>query len=132
MEAEKTTLNRAVAVELLNALSSKDLKAKHISSEAFMKLINLVTSLKKAINQLVAQEGEIAKALGVVYDHEGKFKVEEDVRVKFNEQMKLLQDGFTFEHALNFIPERELKEYVKEQDTSIAAVLFEYLLLAEA
>lgn len=29
---------------------------------------------------------------------------------------------------LNFIPENELKEYCKEQDTGVEAVLFEYLL----
>jgi hypothetical protein len=41
-------------------------------------------------------------------------------------------DEFEVEIKTNFIPAEELKEYVKEQDTSIAAVLFEYLLLAEA
>lgn len=121
-------LNRDQTVELQAALSAKDLKAKHISGENFMKLIGLSRSLKKQITALVEQETEIATALGATtFGGQLQFPDPESIKL-YNEKTAPIHKAFSFEFDGNFIPENELREYTKEQDTAVVAILFEYLL----
>lgn len=121
-------LNRDQAMELNAGLSQQGLKTKHVSGENFLKVVGAKTKLKNSLNEL----GEAEKLLGEEYDavnNNGNWFVEDkDKRKEFMKNLREKQKAYYIELDLNFIPENELKEYCKEQDTLVTAVLFEYLL----
>jgi len=121
-------LNRTQASELNAALDQKGLKTKHVSGENYIKLLNTKKHLKNNLTTLAEGETELIKEFGGYQDGNG-FVFEDKVKKKeFLEKMVEIQKAFSIELDLNFIPENELKEYCKEQDTAIEAILFEYLL----
>lgn len=136
------TLNRTQSIELHNALSQKGLKAKHISGENFIKLINLKSLLKNKLSELQEAEEALAEEEGATQTQFGYLidpKVTEqglvsgnpEKNAEFVKSMREKQKAFKVECELHFVPQKELEEYCKEQDTEITATLFEYLLLAK-
>lgn len=122
------TLNRTQAIELNNALSQKGLKAKDVSGDNFIKLINGKNKLKNSLEALSEAEQELAIEFDAVQTPSG-FVIEDNERQKeFVKNLREKQKAYSVDIELNFIPENELRAYCKEQDTSVTAVLFEYLL----
>lgn len=121
-------LKRDQAVELNNALSQKGLKTKHVSGDNFIKLLNIKTALKNSINALAEAEQVLAEEFGATQNEYGFFIEDKDKQREFAKNLRDKQKSYSIEIELNFIPESELKEYCKEQDTAVEAVLFEYLL----
>lgn len=123
-------MNLKNAQELNNALNSAGLKAKHISGENFNKLIlSLKPKLKRALVEMGEKEKQVAEAMDILVGEQIVTTDQEQAREYFD-KVKDFHKDFSFEHELNFIPENELKEYVKEQDTNVAAIICEYLLKA--
>lgn len=118
------------AIELNNALNSPGLKAKHVGAENFMDLINDKVKLKKALGVIGEKETEVAQQLGVNVNYGNMTFESADQATLYNKMVKPFHDEFEVEIKTHFIPIEELKEYTKEQDTSIAAILFEHLLKA--
>lgn len=121
-------LNRTQAIELHSALSQKGLKAKHISGDNFIKLLNIKTRLKNSLQSLSEAEAELAEEFGAIQNELGFFVEDKDKNKEFVKNLRDKQKHYSVEIDLNFIAEQELKEYSKEQDTAVEAVLFEYLL----
>jgi hypothetical protein len=121
-------VKRDQAVELNYALSQKGLKTKHISGDNFIRLLNIKTILKNSINALSESEQELAEEFGAIQNEYGFFIEDKDKQKEFSKNLRDKQKAYSIELELNFVPESELKEYCKEQDTSVEAVLFEYLL----
>jgi len=121
-------LNRDQSIELNEALSQKGLKTKHVSGDSYIKLLNVKTKLKNEITVLAEAEKELAEEFGAVQTQSGFFIEDKDKQKEFVKNLRDKQKAFSIELDLNFVPEAELKEYAKEQDTAIEAVLFEYLL----
>lgn len=121
-------LNRTQAIELNNALSQKGLKAKDVSGDNFIKLINGKNKLKNSLEALSEAEQELAIEFDAVQTPSG-FVIEDNERQKeFVKNLREKQKAYSVDIELNFIPENELRAYCKEQDTAVTAVLFEYLL----
>lgn len=120
-------LNITQAGEINTALSTAGLKAKHISGDNFMKVINLKSKLKKALNDCGDQERAVAAELGFLIGDQVVFSNNDEAR-DYHERVGPIRKAFTFEYEMNFIPEGEIREYVKEQDTNIASIICEYLL----
>lgn len=121
-------LDRNQAQELHISLSQKGLKTKHVSGENYIKLLNIKTALKNSINTLSEAEQELAIEFDATQTPQGFFIDDKDKQKEFVKNLREKQKAFSIELELNFIPENELKEYCKEQDTGVEAVLFEYLL----
>lgn len=121
-------LNRTKAVELHSALSQKGLKTRHISGENYIKLLNIKTKLKNELNILAEAEQELALEFDAIQDVNGFYIEDSDKRKEFEKNLREKQKAFSIDLDLNFVSENELKDYCKEQDTAIEAVLFEYLL----
>lgn len=123
--------NREQAVELNNALSQKGLKTKHVSGENFIKLLNVKTKLKNSLNELGEAEQHLAEEFGAIQTQAGFFIEDKDKQKEFSKNLRDKQKAYSIELELNFVPENELKEYCKDQDTAIEAVIFEYLLKSQ-
>jgi len=122
-------LNRQQAVELNTALSQKGLKARHVSGVNYIKLINAKIALKNSLSVLSELENDVAEDFGASQQG-AAFYLEDKEKIKeFTKNLREKQKAYLIELELNFIPENELKEFTKEQDTEIEAVLFEYLLI---
>jgi hypothetical protein len=120
-------MKREQALELNGALNSKDLKVKHVSGENYLKILKLKTKLKNELELLGTSEVELAKEFNADITPTGiQFKTPEDGK-EFLAKRKEIFDKWDIEVELNFLPQAELLEYVKEQDTAVAAVLYEYL-----
>lgn len=122
-------LNKAQAFEFNTALSQQNLKAKHVSGENYLKIMSVKTLLKNKLTEV----GEAEKSLALEFDAtqvtEVGFQIDDkDQRKEFFTKLAELHKAFSIELDLNFMPEKELKEFCKEQDTAFAAILFEYLL----
>lgn len=124
-------LNRSQAIELHNALAQKGLKAKHISGGDFIKLLNIKTDLKNSLNTLSEAEAQLADEFGAIQNELGYYVEDKDKNKDFIKNLKEKQKHYEIELELNFISQMELKDYCKEQDTAIEAVLFEYLMKKE-
>jgi hypothetical protein len=127
------TLDRKSVVEIHDALSSKGLKTKNISGENYVKLLNLKIKLKNSLEPLIESEHELAVEIGLIPNGQMFMAPEgrNDLITEFQNKLRDIYKNFSVEvEHLNFIPENELKEYCKDQDTSVEAVLFEYLLEA--
>ena len=121
-------MKREQAVELNTALNSKDLKVKHVSGDNYLKILKLKTKLKNELELLGTSEVELAKEFNADITPTGiQFKTPEDGK-EFLAKRKEIFDEWDIEVELNFLPQAELLEYVKEQDTAVAAVLYEYLI----
>ena len=121
-------LNRDQSLELNFSLSQKGLKAKHVSGENYVKLLNIKTKLKNELNTLADGEKDLCEEFGGYQSDSGFVIEDKDKRKEFLKKVSEVQKAFSIELELNFVPENELKDYCKEQDTAIEAVLFEYLL----
>lgn len=127
----RTSLTRLELVELHTALNSTDLKVKPLSAENFLSLIKLKNKLKNEIKLVSEAEQTLSKESGFEMENGSVSAPNErlpELR-EFAKKMKEFQAAYVLTDVkLNFIPEKELTEYVKQQDTSVAAVLFDYLL----
>jgi len=121
-------LNRQKAIELNSSLNEKGLKCKHVSGENYLKLMSQKALLKNSLNALGELEQDLAVEFDAVQTENGFFIEDKDKRKEFATNLRDKQNAYSVELDLNFIPENELREYCKEQDTSVSAVLFEYLL----
>lgn len=118
------------SIYLNSALGTTGLKTKHISGENWIKLLNNKRQLKNSIDALVNDEKEAAKECGFNLDDRGALipiNGESDVS-KWRERLETLHKNFSVEVDVNFIPQNEFREYTKEMDTNVEAILFEYLM----
>lgn len=127
-------LNRKQVLELNDALSSKGLKTKHVSGENYIKVLNLKIKLKNCILPIAQAEKDLAEEMGLIFDGQF-FSAPPDKKEIINEFQKKITEihkAFSVDvEFLNFIPIGEMKLYCNEQDTSVEATLFEYLLLEQ-
>jgi hypothetical protein len=121
-------LNKNQVFELNNALSSPGLKVREVSGHNYLKILSLKSKLKSSVESLVKAEGDLIKDFdGEVSGNGINFK-DPETQKEFSAKRKEFYDAFELEVDLNFLPEKEFMSYVKEQETYVAAVLYDFLL----
>lgn len=132
-DLKKLPLEETIAFN--NALSQKGLKAKHVSGENYVKVLNLKTALRNALKVIEEGYTELAEEFGMTQVGPGQYthpKQDKDAQLSFSKKVNDMGKKWRSPAIeLNFIPEEELKEFCKEQDVDVSAILFEYLLKPE-
>lgn len=119
---------------LNTALNVSGLKAKHISGENWITLINLKKKLKNEVDDVAIKESAAADEAGYsllngqLIPKDG----EQQNNALFSKRLIEIHNTINLEIESNFIPEKEFREYVKEIDTSTIATLFEFLMEEKA
>jgi D-ribose pyranose/furanose isomerase RbsD len=104
----------------------KDLKAKHVSGDNYLKILKLKKELSKLVSEHGEQEKSVIEDLGLPHD-ETKWNFDE--RSTALEKLKPIHESLEYELVeRNFLSIEEFKEWTKEQDTAIVAILAEHLL----
>lgn len=127
--AERLCLDDAVILN--NALSSKGLKAKHVGGENYIRIINLKTGLRNALKTMDEACRDIADEFGMEQVGPGQYvHPSQDKSKQAAFSKKIVEVSRSWKSPgldLHFVPQGELKEFCKEQDIEVEAILFEFL-----
>jgi hypothetical protein len=134
-QAEQTGKNLTLdqAISLNAALSSKGLKAKHLSGGNYLQIIKLKTLLRNELKALDEVHQKLAIDCGVEQIGPTQYRAaDKEKQSLFTRKMREINKKWQSPQVtLNFIPESELKEFCFEQDVEAESILFEYLLKSE-
>lgn len=120
-------------ISLNSALSSKGLKAKNVSGENYLRIINLKTLMRNELKKLDGVHQQLAAEFEMEPVGPGQYRnVDKEKQAGFLKRvMEVDKSWKSPELQLNFIPEKELRDFCHDQDVEIESILFEYLLLEE-
>lgn len=114
------------STDLNQMLSVKDLKAKHVNGENYLKVINLKKDLKNALVAQSEKEKQIFEDLQIDATSEAAWTA--DIKKTVWDKLTPCRKAFKFEAPEPFLTIEEFKEWTKEQDVAVVAILGEYLL----
>lgn len=119
-------MKRSDAIELYNALLTKGLLVKHLSTGSYASLIEFKRPLKRYIDEMGEDEKSLAEEMGVE-PVENRWPLNNK---DFAEKFKVIQSKEFTPKVLNFIPADEFKKWTDEIDFGPASILADFLLKA--
>jgi hypothetical protein len=118
-------MNRIETIELRSSLTSKELRAKHLSGNDLVSLSYLKKEMASYFETMADAEQEAAKAEGVKQDAQGNFIIGDNTG--FEKKLKEIQKVPFESKNLNFIDSETIAKFVSDTDVNTALVIIEHL-----